>query len=287
MSVFLESAKPVKKINISEATDSIEKTCLHFNESLAYSEIGWQNILMSAMNEEFQVITEADGSNKNKVLETVKGWFKKAIEWLKKMFAKIKELFTSIRSKVSPTFIVIKNFATKNEKAIKEGSAKAAKEGATVKINNWNTGNIPSSQQIIGAFSMNMQNFEDISAKAKSLINENGEPKEVKVTPQLAALTTKNAKEASKNIDAITKLLKLVETNAKQMNTEAQKGVNATSEEQASEQKEKVVKYKTGLIARNKAASTIISLATKALKDSHKVNTTCYRFSNKKEEAAA
>jgi len=84
---------------MSNYENYINTNCHKFNESILLSEIAWNNIMISFMNKEYNILKEDSNPKSNSLLDKIKEWFKKIIEWCKALVLKIKQFLQKITLK--------------------------------------------------------------------------------------------------------------------------------------------------------------------------------------------
>lgn len=274
MAIFLEDSLAVKNtFSLNECTESIEYSCHSLNESIAYSEAAWQNILISSMREEYKVLSEAANEEEKKsgVGDAIKTFFKKVLEWVKKMFLKIKNFAQKVWQQLTDLGTRVADFATKHEKEINSGGIKCETK---VTVNNWKK-DIPVIGVISSAFKEGkFDSLEDVDKKMKEFIEEGTKEVIVKDVYMAAVNGAKYARKATKEIVAN---IKAIEKPLKDTDKAANEGVNANNEEKAQKAKEKVEKSKNEVTTSSKMASNCVKLVTRAIKDAHKINVAAYK----------
>ena len=281
MAIFLEDTAVAKKetFSLNECTEAIEYGCHSLNESIAYSEAAWQNIIITSMKEEYKVLSEAketgdEEAKKSGIGEAIKTFFKRVIEWVKRMFIKIKDFVKSVWDKLTDLGTRVQDFAKKHEKEIRAGGANCE---TTVTINKWKNG-IPFVDVIANTFkSGKFSDLEAVDAAMKRFIEEEGTT-EVAVK-DVAGTAIEGALKAGHATKGIVANIKAIEKPLKETDKAANEGLNANDEAKAQKAKEKVEKGKTEVNTNSKMASACVKLVTRALKDAHKVNVAAFKNS--------
>lgn len=282
MAIFLEDTAVAKKetFSLNECTEAIEFSCHSLNESIAYSEAAWQNIIITSMKEEYKILSEAketgdEEAKKSGVGGTIKNFFKKVIEWVKKMFLKIKNFFSNTMGKLLALFGSIENFVKLHENEIRTGASKCEEE---IQVSDWYTTGIAQVDGILNQFvavENKAKSLEDVDAVVKKIIKSDG-TKSVKVSSSVDAAIN-NAKKFKEVKKSISELVKGIEKSLGETDKAAKEGLNSNSEEKSQVAKEKVENGKNKVSSNSKISSQCVKLITRCAKDSHKINVAAYK----------
>jgi len=121
---------------MSNYENYINTNCHKFNESILLSEIAWNNIMISFMNKEYNILKEDSNPKSNKILDTVKEWFKKIIEWCQALVLKIREFLEKIT--IIKTVKTMLEYTKKNIINLEYNCNKLSKNNHKIEIHNWN-----------------------------------------------------------------------------------------------------------------------------------------------------
>lgn len=278
MAFFLEDTNKIQNVSMNNLSEEIDYHCAIFNEGIAYSESSWNNITISAMQEEFKAVKEEDeNSSKSSITNNIKEWFKKVIKWVQDRFNDIKKFIGNIFEKISSAFNMIKNFAVKNKVLIQAG-AKEAKD-QTVKIHAWKkgaNGGLPgvTSFTIFTSYAMN---YDEVVQKLSNYIDidnlSNMEDVKVKSVFNTAY---QNAVQSDGFVKSIKERVKRIQQSLKDVDAAAKKGMNSKDSSQVQTAKKDVETNKKNVNTYSRVLSLSVKVAKNVLSDSHKVNKACY-----------